>query len=206
MIPFKQARHFRPGRRDPKTGEPCPVRCVVIHTAEIGESLQGAEALMNVCATSERVASWHYAVDQDSVTQSVKEEDTAFHAPGLSHCSIGIEHAGRARQTDDEWADVFSTGMLERSAELVAGICHRHGIPCMRIEADEVRNGHAGVCGHVDVSKAFGKSDHWDPGPNFPWRWYMERVMHYAREYRARQDTLDDSIMPTDPSPPPEPE
>ena len=162
MIPFRQARHFRPGRRDPKTGEPCPVRCVVLHTAEIGESLQGAEALMNVCATSERQASWH------------------------------------------EWADVFSTGMLERSAELVAGICHRHGIPCVRIEADEVRDGHAGVCGHVDVSKAFGKSDHWDPGPNFPWRWYMLRVMHYAREYRSQQDTLDDSIHPiTEPSGPP---
>lgn len=183
-IPFIQARHFRPGRKE-------PVRVVVIHTAEIGESLQGAEALMNVCAVNERVASWHYAVDQDSVTQSVKEEDTAFHAPGLSHCSVGIEHAGRARQTDDEWADLFSTAMLERSAELVAGICFRHGIPCVRIGADEVRDGYAGVCGHVDVSKAFGKSDHWDPGPNFPWAHYMERVMHYSREQAAARSIRD---------------
>lgn len=178
---FSQARHFRPGRRDPRTGEPCDVRCVVIHTAEIGESLQGAEALMAVCATSERVASWHYAVDADSVTQSVREEDTAFHAPGLSHCSVGIEHSGRAKQTPEEWADDFSTRMLELSAELTAGICKRHGIPVVRIGPDEVREGHAGICGHVDVSKAFGKSDHFDPGPSFPWERYLQRVMHYSR-------------------------
>lgn len=173
-IPFLQARHFRSGRTE-------PVRCVVIHTAEIGESLQGAEALQKACSTSVRVASWHYAVDADSVTQSVREADTAFHAPGLSHCSVGIEHAGRAKQTDAEWNDEFSIRMLELSAELTAGICSRHGIPCVRIGVDEVRDGHAGICGHADVSKAFGKSSHWDPGPSFPWAHYMERVLHHAR-------------------------
>lgn len=192
-IKFQQARDFRSGRRDPSTGETCNVRCVVIHTAEIGESLEGAEALMNVCAKGQnyppghpkagekRLASWHYAVDADSVTQSVKEEDTAFHAPGLSHCSVGIEHSGRARQTAEEWDDHFSRRMLELSAELVAGICARQGIPCVRIGVDEVRTGHAGICGHVEVSKAFGKSDHWDPGGAFPWDWYLERVLHYSR-------------------------
>ncbi len=188
-IPFLQARHYRRGRIE-------PVRCVVIHTAEIGESLQGAEALMKVCAVNERMASWHYAVDADSVTQSVREEDTAFHAPGLSHCSVGIEHAGRAKQTADEWGDDFSQRMLELSAELTAGICKRHGIPCVRIGVEEVRNGHAGVCGHADVSKAFGKSDHWDPGPGFPWAHYMDRVMHYARQPATPLDPADEVTRP----------
>ena len=193
MIPFLQARHFRPGRREPETGQPCDVRAIVIHTAEIGESLEGAEALQKVCATSERVASWHFAIDENSITQSVKEEDTAFHAPGLSHASIGIEHAGRARQTADEWADEFSSRMLERSAELVAQLCHRHHVTCVRIGVEEIRNGHAGICGHVDVSKAFGKSDHYDPGPAFPWDWYMTRVLHHSRRLDENGQPLDAS-------------
>src|SRR5688572_4176947 len=91
QIPFRQARHYRPSPQGR------PIRWIVIHSAEIGESLAGAEALMNVCATQERVASWHYAVDADSITQSVREHDIAFHAPGASSKSIGIELAGRAR-------------------------------------------------------------------------------------------------------------
>ncbi len=201
-IPFLQARDFRRGRTE-------PVRCVVIHTAEIGESLEGAEALMKACARGQnypldhptkpgqkRLASWHYAVDADSVTQSVREEDTAFHAPGLSHCAVGIEHSGRAKQTDEDWADEFSQRMLELSAELTAAICKRHGIPCVRIGIEEVRNGHAGVCGHVEVSRAFGKSDHWDPGPSFPWRHYMGRVLHHARQPATPLDPMDEDTRP----------
>lgn len=173
-IPFLQARHYRIGRT-------AKVRNVVIHTAEIGESLQGAEALMNACAVSERVASWHYAVDADSITQSVMEQDTAFHAPGLSHCSIGIEHAGRARQNTTEWADDFSSRMLDLSAELVAGICVRYEIPVVRLSIPELIQGRSGLCGHAEVSKAFGRSTHWDPGPWFPWDQYLARVIHHTR-------------------------
>jgi N-acetyl-anhydromuramyl-L-alanine amidase AmpD len=29
------------------------------------------------------------------------------------------------------------------------------------------------VTGHADVSVAFRKSDHWDPGPDFPWARFL---------------------------------
>jgi N-acetyl-anhydromuramyl-L-alanine amidase AmpD len=191
-IKFLEARDLRRGRRDPKTGGVAPIRNVVIHTAEIGESLSGAEALMRACAAGyPRPASWHYAVDADSITQSVREEDTAFHAPGLSHCSIGIEHAGRARQTAEEWQDEFSIRMLELSAWLVARICWTHRVPVIWCAPPELFAGAAGITGHVDVSRAFQRSNHWDPGPNFPREHYLGRVLHH---YRARD---------TDPSPPP---
>lgn len=56
-IPFLQAKHFRKGPGH-------VVDLVVIRSAEIGESLDGAEALMRVCADNSRVASWHYAADR----------------------------------------------------------------------------------------------------------------------------------------------
>jgi N-acetyl-anhydromuramyl-L-alanine amidase AmpD len=174
-IPFLQARHYRPGPRK--------VDLVVIHSAEIGESLEGAEALMKVCATSERVASWHYAVDANSITQSVHELDIAFHAPGANHNGIGIELSGRAKQTAAEWQDPFSFTMLELVAGLVARICARYELPVVFVPREVLRSaGAQGITTHAEVSKAFGKSSHWDPGPHFPMPHLLERVKWKMRE------------------------
>jgi N-acetyl-anhydromuramyl-L-alanine amidase AmpD len=185
---FLQARHYRPG---PRT----TVDLVVIHSAEIGESLEGAEALQKVCATNLRVASWHYAVDANSVTQSVREMDIAFHAPGANHNGIGIELSGRARQSQAEWQDAFSFHMLELAAELTAGICKRWNIPVVFVSAETMKlPGARGITTHREVSRAFKKSDHWDPGPHFPMAWFLERVRHFQ------------SAPDTEPAPAPEAE
>lgn len=171
-IPFLHAKHFRLGPRK--------VSLVVIHSAEIGESLEGAEALMKVCANNPRVASWHYAVDGDSITQSLHEGDIAFHAPGANHNGIGIELSGRAKQTAEEWLDPFSLQMLLLVAELVAGICQRWDIPVEFVNVDGLRRGERGITTHNMVSQAFGKSDHWDPGPHFPMAWFLEQVRFHV--------------------------
>jgi N-acetyl-anhydromuramyl-L-alanine amidase AmpD len=188
-IPFRQARDYYAARRDPSTGKPCGIRNIVIHTAEIGESLEGAEALMRACAVgrppksdgSANKASWHYAVDANSITQSVRDDHTAWHAPGLSHCSIGIELSGRARQTRAEWADDFSSRTLELTAQLVARLCAKHGVPHVLCDETGLRYAASGICGHVHVSKAFRKSSHWDPGPAFPWASFLDRVIAYSQ-------------------------
>lgn len=169
---FIQARNFTMGRLQ-------PVTMVVIHTAECGESASAAENVAAWGASQNAPkASWNYMVDSDSVTQSVAETDTAWHAGPVNGFAIGVEHAGFAKQTSLEWADDYSVSMLELSAQLVAGICRRHGIAIQRLTADDLKNGKRnGICGHIDVTNAFtdGKG-HWDPGPNFPWDSYLERV------------------------------
>lgn len=170
MIKFLQAKHFRNGPRKPTR--------IVIHTAEIGETLDGAEALMRACAVNPRVASWHYAVDADSVTQSVHEEDIAFAAPGCNKEGIQIELCGRARQSAAEWQDAYSIHQLELLAQLVADICVRWDIPICFLSAEALKlAGVGGITTHAEVSKAFRKSTHWDPGPNFPMDWLLARVL-----------------------------
>ena len=66
--------------------------------------------------------------------------------------------------------------MLEQAAALTASICERYEIPIRRIRAAGLRAGRRGITGHVDVSEAFRMSDHWDPGPNFPWARFLELV------------------------------
>jgi N-acetyl-anhydromuramyl-L-alanine amidase AmpD len=168
-IEFLQARHFRKG---PRTR----VDLVVIHSAEVAESPQSAEALMKACATGDRVASWHYAVDCDSITQSVREEDIAFHAPGANNNGIGIELSGRARQNPADWSDAYSRGTLARASELTASICLRWAVPVEYVGVAELLDGRRGITTHANVSEAFKKSDHSDPGLNFPMARFLEQV------------------------------
>lgn len=177
---FVQAKHFYSGGNVP--------RIVVIHDMEYPEKPDSAEWCANFfAAESAPLASAHYAVDGDSVVQMVKEDDGAWHTPGLlvgreiNRTSIGVEHAGFARQTPEEWQDPYSAAMLELSAQLVADICARHNIPPRRLTVEELQAGVGGICGHADCTTATGTGSHWDPGPGFPWDWYMERVLaHYG--------------------------
>lgn len=149
---------------------------VVIHTAEVGERRDAAEAVASWFSRPSSQVSAHYCVDVDSIVQCVRERDIAWHARGGNSNSIGIELSGYARQDDADWADAYSQAMLERAAGLTASICSRHDVPIRRLRAAGLRADARGITGHVDVSEAFRKSDHWDPGPEFPWPRFLEQV------------------------------
>jgi len=175
---FVQARNYSKASRT-------DVQLIVIHDMEYPERPTGAEWCADFFAgPSAPKASAHYSVDADSVVQSVLDKDVAWHTPGALHgrpgfindYSIGVEHAGYAKQTADDWQDDFSTAMLELSAQLVAGLCQRFSIPVVKLTPADLQAGARGICGHDDCTKASGTGTHWDPGPGFPWDWYMGRV------------------------------
>ncbi len=177
-FPFVQAVNYTPASRT-------SVDLVVIHTMEAPEGL----------ATAENVAAWfagknhtparasaHYNVDANSIVQSVLEKDVAWHAGPVNGYSIGVEHAGYAKQTPEEWRDPYSLAVLERSAQLVGDICRRYAIPVRRLTGAELAAGQRrGICGHIDVTSGLtGGKGHWDPGPHFPWEWYLGRVLVHS--------------------------
>lgn len=173
-VPFLQAAHFTPANRT-------TVDCVVIHTAECGETPGAATNLMKWCAgPNAPQASWHYAVDSTGVTQSVREKHVAWHAPGMNGKGIGVEHAGRAAQNAAGWSDAYSLAVLDYSARLVAGVCRRWGIPVVRLSPADLLAGKRGITGHVDVTMAFKKSTHTDPGTAWPWESYLAAVQRYV--------------------------
>jgi N-acetyl-anhydromuramyl-L-alanine amidase AmpD len=146
---------------------------VVVHTMEAAERLDTAESVARWFARAETQVSAHYCVDADSVVQCVKEHDVAWHARGGNEHSIGIELAGYAGQGPKGWDDDYSWGVLERAAGVAADVCGRYDIPVKRLRADDLIAGGRGLTGHVDVSEAYGRSTHWDPGPAFPWRRFL---------------------------------
>lgn len=171
---FVRAKRFTSAGKVPRK-----VTLIVIHTAECSETPKAAENVAAFFAGPQAPqASAHYTVDCDSIVQSVLETDTAWHAGPVNGYSIGIEHAGRAGQSAQDWSDQYSESMLVLSAELVAGICKRYNIPVQRLTAKDLAGGaRLGICGHVDVTQGLqGGKGHWDPGPFFPWAHFLDLI------------------------------
>jgi hypothetical protein len=156
------------------------VRGVVVHSAETPETAQIAERVCDYFAGKQvRYASTHYIVDDDSTAQSVPEAETCYGAGGSNNDFMHVEHAGRAAQTEADWLDSFGLAMLERSASLASELADRYSIPVRRLTPAQFTAGAAGFVGHADVVKATGLGSHWDPGPHFPWSYYLGRVSYY---------------------------
>lgn len=149
-------------------------RLIVIHTMEAPEGPQTAENIANYFKRVD--ASSHWCHDNNSRVRVVNDEDTAWTAPGANNDGLQIELAGYAKQTAADWADAYSLDMLEGAAQSAAEWVVKYGIPIRRLSVAEVKAGHKGFCGHDEVSKAYKRSTHWDPGPAFPWDYFLGRV------------------------------
>lgn len=166
---FVPARFFTAGRI-------APVRKIVLHTiecpCEVGRAMQSAVISRDLPANTpnDRKRSAHYMVDPATVVMGVHESDTAYGAPGANADGIQIEQAGYAKYSTGEWSAPNPTAMIQIVAALLADLHIRRNIPLHFLTAAEmVSNPDAtGVTTHAEVAKAFHKTDHTDPGPNYP--------------------------------------
>lgn len=144
---------------------------VVIHTCE--GNYAGCWGWLRNSAAQ---ASAHYVVNESGseISQLVREASRAWHVAASYACSrngnyncgkdgqsvnnfaIGIEHAGFASQA------TFPAGQIEASAKLMCDITRDHGIPRDRNH----------IVGHGQLQP----SNRVDPGPNWPWSHYIDRV------------------------------
>jgi hypothetical protein len=199
MTDFIAARNYTQANRH-------DCRLIVIHSMEATEKPGTARAVAKWFAgPNAPAASAHFCVDNVEVVQCVREQDVAWAAPGANRDGIHFELAGYARQAETDWRDEFSDKMLRLCAEKAAEIALKYDLPVVWLSVDEVKGGKArGFCGHHDVTLAFKKSTHTDPGPGFPREYFLSLV----REKMLTGEELDaqDDGHPTDPAPPMEPE
>ena len=161
------------------------IRVVVIHDMEAPEKTTTAENVAKWFAGSTApMASAHLCIDSDSIVRSVKDEDVAYHAPGANNDGIGLELAGYARQTENEWLDTYSKAVLENAAKACAQYSLKYGVPVVHLSNSELGSGKKGFVGHRQVSATYKKSDHADPGENFPWTYFMQRINFWLPYYK----------------------
>jgi peptidoglycan hydrolase-like protein with peptidoglycan-binding domain len=160
---FIQARNYSPGRLK-------ALRVIVWHDMEAPQGLLTAENVAHWFAgSSAPTASAHLCVDENSVVECVHEDDTAWHAPGANSDGYGVELAGYARQSADEWLAAPSRAMLDLAAKAVAPVMQRHGIPARWLTDAELADGRTkGMTTHAQVTRVFRLSTHTDPGAGFP--------------------------------------
>jgi len=175
--PFVPAKHFTSLKREPKRR----VRVLVVHTMEFPEKMTAARDVARYFSTTNTKASAHVCIDHREIIQCVKDSDVAWAAPGCNSDGIQIELTGYARQTAAQWADEYSMRMLNLAAKACAQYCRKYDIPARRLDDVQLKAGLKGIVGHSQVSAVYKKSDHTDPGPNFPWLFFLMRVSDHLK-------------------------
>ncbi|WP_327587025.1 N-acetylmuramoyl-L-alanine amidase [Nonomuraea sp. NBC_00507] len=181
-----QARWFHRGRIS-------PIRLIVVHSMEWVERATTAEECARMFATMNRQASAHACVDADSVVRCVRDQDTAWAAPGGNSDGLQLELAGFARQSRKEWLDAYGNAMLGQAAGVIAGWCRAHKIPVRKLTRAELRAGKRGITSHADISAVYRRTDHTDPGTSFPWDVLLGLVKD---ELGGKDDGRDDVDVP----------
>jgi hypothetical protein len=159
---------------------------LVLHTMEAPEKGDTAEACarwfhkQSSARDAKPRSSAHACVDDDSVVVCVPWNRIAWHAPGANRRGIGLELAGYARQTAEQWTDAYSLRVLDRAAWLTAELSFRHPIPIRDLTVEGLLAGEPGITTHGRVSRAFRKSTHTDPGAHFPMARFLDTVTLYA--------------------------
>lgn len=191
-----------------------PLHRIAIHSTVSPCEPGGAEKIAAYFRSPSSGGSAHYVVDPDKVVQVVFDNVVAWHAPGCdwsatSHPepesvhSIGIEMCDtpgpvpgdkpgsakwKAAKRAWRWGNPNQLKMLHRTARLTARLCAAYGIPPQFLTVAELKAGKNGVTTHNNVSTAFHRSTHWDPG-FWPRRYFMTLVRaRYKRLTGAKGD------------------
>lgn len=161
-----------PMRGDGRTGwyhvtRDCPIRGIVVHTAESFD----AQGIAQYLAVVPRPASAHVVIDTTQTLPLLPDSYKAFHAGELGNGpGLGIEIAYVAAEWGTDPAD--EQLRLRRSALWCARKALLYQVPVERITVEEWTAGGRGFISHAELMPA----DRSDPGPEFPWDRFLDMV------------------------------
>jgi hypothetical protein len=152
------------------------VQYIVVHYTAGSERSTSAEDGAAYDARRTDGTSTHYFVDSDSVVQCVYTWNRANAAFSIGNRrGIQYELCG-TQQTRAQWLDPASDATITRAARQMARDCIKYGLPIRKLTPAQMNAGWKGICGHADVTLAYGLGDHMDPGVEFPYDVLLARI------------------------------
>lgn len=167
-------------------------RLLVMHSTEGPMSRGNARALAGPnWFGGPAGTSAHAIFDPGEGVEMVKSDRIAWHVgPGGNGISLGVEHCGRVGMSKEQWLSPDARSMLRLSAEWNAQYCHLLDIPPRWLSLTQLRAGQSGFATHNDIRLAFGGTTHSDPGPNFPYAWFMTQVQAFFDGNPPQEDDV----------------
>lgn len=109
----------------------------------------------------------HYYVDGERIIQSLNTDYRAFHVGSSTGNSGGIayEITGTNAKSRSWWLANVRWDLL---AAQIRRDCAAHGITPRLLTVEEIKAGKTGIMTHDQARRAWGGTDHTDPGPGFP--------------------------------------
>lgn len=143
------------------------LKWIVIHSTENDSASGTARYFQQPTATG----STHFVVGEDSVWRTLPDIIEPWGAPGANRDGLHVELVGYAKFSKEDWLKRIKT--LEKAAQIVSNWCGQYNIPKQFVSASGLVNNIKGITTHAEVSKAFKKTDHTDPGINFPMAYFI---------------------------------
>ena len=145
---------------------------IVIHTSEgATDQLSLAAYLANPSSQ----VSYHVCYDDkgnaNTIVECVHRNNKSWSAMAANdwgvHGCCCTPSGASASWTRDVW--LSKSIMLEKCRRWIEEESAALGIPMLKVDANDIRAGRSGVCGHGDCSNAGAGGSHFDPGNTFPW-------------------------------------
>ena len=155
---------WKPARLRGGARSPSSLIWIVVHCTE--SDAGGALGVANYFQSESSGGSTQLVVGEDGCYRCVGDLETPAGAPGANDRGLHIEIVGRASWTREQWLSRART--LGLASRAIAEWARTYRIPIRYVNAQGLKQGVPGVTTHADVSVAFKKSDHMDPGKNFP--------------------------------------
>jgi N-acetyl-anhydromuramyl-L-alanine amidase AmpD len=106
----------------------------------------------------------HFYNDGDSVIQALDTDLIAYGCYPIGNSrSVQFELVGLDWDHDPPGPGAVSDATMREVAPIVARVCRQYGIPMRKVGPAELRAGVAGICGHADVTLAWGRATTWIP-------------------------------------------
>lgn len=154
---------------DPKT--PRTPQLIVLHSTENPDCAGLAKAVANYFhGPNAPQASCHIMVDNRELYRCVHDRDIAWGAGGANKVGLHLEMGGFAAQSATQWSDDYSREVLYSAMGVCAAWALRFNIPPVFLDSAALLSTKdpSGITTHAEVTKAFKKSTHTDPGRGFP--------------------------------------